>query len=376
MRLLIPLLLLGHGLIHLMGFAKAFGYAELAQLRPIARPEGLLWLACALLFALAAALLLVRQPFWWWPASAALVLSQGLILANWHEARFGSLANLLLLLPVLAAALAALPSSYGNTFRAAAARTLARREATPLVTAADLEHLPAPVRKYLELCGVVGRPRVRNFRAVFTGEFRNGVNGPWMPFRSEQVNGCDQPERFFLMDARLHGLPVQGLHQFDAAGASMRIKVAGLVQVVDATGPRMDQGETVTLFNDLCLLAPAALVDQGRIRWEPLGPLAARARFSHRGVTISATLTFNPAGDLVDFSSGDRFLSADGRTYENHPWSTPVSAYQDLGGRRVMSYGEAVWQLPGGPFCYGRFHLQRIDYNLTETAWAELRKSD
>ena len=38
-------LLTVHGLIHLMGFAKAFGYADLPQLsQPISREWGVLWL--------------------------------------------------------------------------------------------------------------------------------------------------------------------------------------------------------------------------------------------------------------------------------------------------------------------------------------------
>ena len=37
-----------HGLIHLMGFAKAFGYAELPQLmQPISREWGVVWLLAA-----------------------------------------------------------------------------------------------------------------------------------------------------------------------------------------------------------------------------------------------------------------------------------------------------------------------------------------
>ena len=45
MRLLFALLLVVHGLIHAMGFAKAFGLAELSQLtREISRPLGVLWL--------------------------------------------------------------------------------------------------------------------------------------------------------------------------------------------------------------------------------------------------------------------------------------------------------------------------------------------
>ena len=126
----------------------------------------------------------------------------------------------------------------------------------PLVTESDLRHLPAPVQKYLRVAGAVGKPRIHNFRAVFSGDFRNGLDGPWMVFRSEQCNFLDQPTRLFLMKASMYRLPVEGLHLFRGDNASMQIKVASLFQVVDAKGPEMNQSETVTLFNDLCMLAP------------------------------------------------------------------------------------------------------------------------
>lgn len=90
-----------------------------------------------------------------------------------------------------------------------------------------------------------------------------------MVFRSEQYNFFDQPTRLFLMKATRYGLPVEGLHLFRGDSATMQIKLASLLQVVDAKGPKMNQGETVTLFNDLCLMAPAALIDKERIQWEP-----------------------------------------------------------------------------------------------------------
>jgi hypothetical protein len=152
---------------------------------------------------------------------------------------------------------------------------------------------------------------------VFTGEFRNGLKGRWMPFESEQVNLVSPPTRIFLMKASMLGVPMEGLHLFGAAGATMQIKVASLFQVVEARGPKMDSSETVTLFNDMCLLAPASLVDTERIRWQEAGPLSARATFSHQGHTISAQITFDEAGELVDFVSGDRLMSADGKTYQS-----------------------------------------------------------
>jgi hypothetical protein len=131
-------------------------------------------------------------------------------------------------------------------------------------------------------------------------------------------------------------------------------------------GPQMNQGETVTLFNDICLMAPAALIDRQRIQWESAGPLAARARFTHAGNTVTALLTLNEAGELVDFISNDRFMSSDGKTYTSYPWSTPVGSYRDLDGRRVAAYGEAIWHTPEGKFSYGKFNLVEIEYNLRE----------
>ena len=41
----------------------------------------------------------------------------------------------------------------------------------------------------------------------------------------------------------------------------MRAKALSVATVVDASGPEMDRGETVTVFNDLVVLAPGAIVD-------------------------------------------------------------------------------------------------------------------
>ena len=40
----------------------------------------------------------------------------------------------------------------------------------------------------------------------------------------------------------------------------MRVKLLGAIDMVDARGEVMDRSETVTLFNDMCILAPATLL--------------------------------------------------------------------------------------------------------------------
>lgn len=88
-----------HGLIHLLGFAKGFHLAEVAQLKqPISKPMGLLWLL-ATLGCLTAALLLLLLPQQsvWLGAVAAAALSQVLIATAWKDAKWGSIANAIVL---------------------------------------------------------------------------------------------------------------------------------------------------------------------------------------------------------------------------------------------------------------------------------------
>ena len=105
MRILLFVVILVHGLIHLMGFAKAFEFAELGQLREsISRPIGLLWLACSLAFFAAGGLYLSRATSWWWIALPAVALSQTLIIMTWGDAKFGTVANLIVVAVAIAAA--------------------------------------------------------------------------------------------------------------------------------------------------------------------------------------------------------------------------------------------------------------------------------
>jgi len=254
-------------------------------------------------------------------------------------------------------------SSFRSIFAREAARRLVRVPASSPVTAADLAHLPPALQKYLDRCRVVGRARVENFHARFRGEMRRSPDAAWMPIEAEQYSFVPEPARLFLMHATLLGIPFDALHLYLGPEASMQVKVASLFRVVDARGPEMNQGETVTMFNDMCLMAPATLIDPS-IGWQELDERIVKGTFTNAGNTISATLSFDEAGDLVNFVSDDRYLSADGKKYEKFRWSTPIDEYRVFDDRRVVSRATARWQLPDGELVYGRFEVVGIDYNV------------
>ncbi|MCC5908140.1 MAG: hypothetical protein JJU13_18130 [Balneolaceae bacterium] len=103
MRSIVFAFLLIHGCIHLMGFVKAFGLAEVSELTlPISRTWGLLWLAAALILVIAGVLWLLKLDSWWIAATIGIILSQILVIVYWQDARFGTIPNLIILTVLVA----------------------------------------------------------------------------------------------------------------------------------------------------------------------------------------------------------------------------------------------------------------------------------
>jgi hypothetical protein len=199
MRISLALLLAVHGLIHLLGPAKAFGWADVSQLRsPISAAAGVLWLLVAVLLCVAAVAVGIGARWWWYPALPAVLLSQALIVSAWSDAKFGTVANLLIAIPLLVVALDSRPSSFRSLFAHDRDLLLARgARAAPLVTDADLRPLPPLMQTYLRRVGAVGRPRVRNMRVVFDAQMRGSAAEPWMQATATQYEFFDPPARLF-----------------------------------------------------------------------------------------------------------------------------------------------------------------------------------
>jgi hypothetical protein len=231
-----------------------------------------------------------------------------------------------------------------------------------ILTEADIQHLPGIVQKYLFLTGSIGKEKVLNFRAEFKGGIRSKSTEEFMPLKSVQYNFTDKPTRLFYIVARKKGIQAKGIHLYRDQTAIMLIKLLGLFTVADAKGKEMNQGETVTLFNDMCFMAPASLIDRN-IEWKVIDRNTVEARYTNGKITIGATLFFNEKGELVNFLSNDRYETTDGKTYKNYPWFTPVTGYINIKGYRLPSGAKLIYKHPEEDFCYGEFNLIDIEYN-------------
>jgi hypothetical protein len=293
-------------------------------------------------------------------------VSQVAIATSWSDAKFGTLLNLVLLLGVTYGFLTQGPSSFDVQFERDASRGVATTPIPAIVTEREVAALPDPVQRYLRASGVIGRPHVRNFRVRFRGRMRSGADAAWMPFDAEQQSFVQPSGRLFLMHATMHGLPVQAFHRLLEGVATMRVRLFGALTLVDASGPVMDRSETVTLFNDMCILAPASLLEAS-IQWQPIDAHSVHASFTNGKNTIAAVLTFDAAGLLNNFISEDRSrASADGKILTPQRFSTPLRNYRNYRGQLLASYGETHFHPPEGEFTYGEFHMLDVRFNVSD----------
>ncbi len=363
-RSFFALLLLVHGLIHLMGFSKAFKYAELPQLQlPISRMAGAFWLIGALLFTAATVLFFLKKDSWWMIALPAIALSQILIFQNWQDAKFGSAANLIILVGSILA--------WGSwRFNQMIAReSLAflpppETEAPHALTRNQLATLPLVVQHWLERTNTLGKPQPRLVELRQTGRMRTSPEGKWMPFEARQYIRSTEPGFFWTVTVDAgSGLQLVGRDKYEGGKGFMLIKALSLLPVANASGPETDQGALLRYLGEVLWQPGAALAPY--LRWEPQSDsLAARATLRYGGVEASGVFQFSPEGDPRSFEALRYFQRKEGATLERWQVEFNPMGFRDFGDVRIPARSTVSWLLASGKFEW--LELEIVDLRVVQ----------
>lgn len=367
MRIVLAVLLLVHAAIHLLGFVKPWKLAAVPQLSgrtlvPLPdgamRVVGVAWLVAALLLGAAAVMLLVGSAAWWKVALAGMVLSQVLIVLQWSDAKAGTVPNAMVGVAVLVAAASA---SFGAASEAQAHALFARAGSASVVTVAELEGLPPPIKRWMRASGVVGHERAETVRLLQRGEMRTSPDGAWMPTEAEQYFTTAEPGFVWKADVTMaRALPIAGRDSYQGGHGRMLIKAASLVPVVDATGPKIDQGSLLRFLGEMMWFPSAAL--RPYIRWEPVDDTEARATMTWEGVTASALVAIDERGRPVRFSAERYRGSGDDATLDR--WVVPCTEWKVVRGIEIPVRGEVTWRLASGDFTYYRWEILDVEQNV------------
>jgi len=362
MKNILPILLFLHGAIHSIGFQKAYELPFIENLTAsVSNTYGIFWFLTFVLFLVVGITHLAKLDWWYILAFVAVICSSILIISVWEEAKFGMIPNVVILIFAIVGYFTSnFCKQYKKDVKAGLKQTNTQTES--VLTEADIRNLPLLVQKYIRYTGSLGKPKVANYHMEFVGKIRKNEKSEWMPFTTSQYNFVAAVSRLFFMKAVMKYLPVAGYHCFKNGKAFMDIRLLSFIKIQYQSGKEMDIAETVTFFNDICVMAPAALIDN-RIKWIEKDEKSVKAVFTNKDITITAELYFNELGELINFVSEDRFAVSDKGIMQEIPWSTPITDYTVVDGYRLATYAEMIYKYPEGDFCYGKFSLSHIDYN-------------
>jgi len=365
LRNVFAILVIVHGLIHIMGFVKSFSPSTITRLaREIPEPVGVLWLVAAVLFISAGILLFIKYPCWWVPAGSAIVLSQVLIVMSWGDAKAGTALNVVVLLGVVV--------GYGTwSFDSLVEKELAHflsysrqrnSEAGEVVTERRLSTLPSPVRRWLDRTGVVGKREVYSVHLKQRGEMRTSPEGKWMSVEAEQWFRVDEPAFIWVADvSAAPGIHLYGKDTFIGGRGCMLIKLLSLITVADARGEETDQGAMLRFLAETVWFPTAAVAEY--IRWEEIDSTYARAFMKLGTREVSGVFTFSPDGDVAGFEAKRYYTRKNGASLEDWYIRMDPGGYREFGGVRIPARAEVIWKLREGDFPWFRLEVTDMEYD-------------
>ncbi len=342
------MLLLLHGLIHLMGFVKAFQFAAMDALSShITRPQGMLWLLACLLFLVTSIALLDSWAVWWMFSMAAISLSQFLIFRFWQDAKFGTIANVIILLITIPAV-----GKY-QFYKMVQKETVELKgklsTPPPMVYGMDeLKHLPPIVQIWLENAGLLGRSPIIQGSLQQTGQIKTSPEGTWMPFQAEQFFNFQQPGFVWSTEVQMQPcLYLLGRDRFQDGEGNMSIKLLSLFTVADE-GPNdaMNTAAMLRFLAEICWFPPAAMSPY--LRWEEIDEQSAKVAMKYAETEVSGVFHFSERGDIRSFTAQRYFGS--GAEARQEKWVVTALGYQVFEGYKVPSQCKVTWQLPEGDF--------------------------
>jgi len=353
-----------HGLIHLMGFVKAFQLAKINQLtQTIHKPIGLLWLISALLFITAAVIFLLKNDWWWMIAVPALVLSQLLIFMYWQNTKYGTIANVIILVGIII--------GYGawgfNTMAKNELETFAIPAASEkkVVTKEMLSGLPPIIQKWFERSNVIGKEIIYSVHLKQIGEMRTTPAGKWMPVEAEQWFKTEKPGFIWIADVMAApGIHLAGRDKYENGKGQMLIKLLSLIPVADTKGKETDQGAMLRYLAEMIWFPSAALNDY--INWEQIDSTTAKATITYGGITASGLFKFDVNGDMVSFEAKRYYDRKDGATLEDWFIQIEPNSYKEFEDVRIPARPAVTWKLKEGDFTWYKLEIMDIHYNQTK----------
>lgn len=361
MNIAFLIIVLLHGLIHLLGFVKGFELREVKELTlPISKPMGVVWLASAFLFLTYGALYLLNSKYAWLIGLIAVLLSQVLIILFWNDAKFGTIPNIIIL------AVSIVSLGYYNF------QKIIQQETTQLLNKnvstenrtlneSDLTILPEAVKKWLRNSGAIGKPFISYGKVTQIAEMQmKPEQDNWLTATATQYTTIDNPAFIWSVDVKKNSiLNFQGRDKFDDGKGEMLIKLNSLFNIVNERGEKLDEGSLQRYLGEMVWFPSLALSPY--ITWEQIDENTVKATMTYKETSGNGTFYFNSNGDITKFSA--LRYKGNERDATRYNWEMNILDYKTFEGIKVPAKMTSTWKLDDNDWTWLKMEVTDIKYN-------------
>ncbi len=362
MRIALTLLIGIHGIIHLLGFLKAFGISEFNAIsQPISKQFGLIWLIAFILFIASVILFLNQYNYWWAIGFLAVFISQFLIIAYWKDAKFGTILNLVILVSTL---IAYSTFSFKKKVNIETAQMLARSKTsqTRIVSEQMILDLPIIVQKWLLNSGMVGNEFIKS---VFLEQDAQLLLKPeqkeWNNAKAVQYFTIEPPAFNWSVSLKINPLiNVVGRDKFESGKGEMTIKLLSLIPVINARNNEKVNQATLQRYLAEIVWFPSAAISP-YINWETIDDNSAKATMNYNETKGSGVFHFDENGNFKKFIA---MRYKDAKDTEPTEWIVTATKSELRNGINIPVETKVDWKLDSGDWTWLKLKITNIKYNV------------
>ncbi len=363
MRILFILIILFHGLIHILGFIKAFAIADIKELSQyVSKSSGIFWLIAFLFFILIAFLYGIKDNYWCSLSFAAILVSQILIIYFWKDAKFGTLPNIIILFVAIAVC-----ANYNfQRMTSIEIRNILSKTnniEAKIITNEMITHLPESVQNWLSNSGIMGKLEINN---VFLKQNALMKMKPeqvnWKEAKAEQYFTTRQPAFVWTVNIKMMPLiDVVGRDKFKDGEGEMLIKILSLIPVVNSkSNDKINSGSLQRYLGEIVWFPSAAL--SPNITWEEIDAFSARATMTYKGTTGSGIFSFDKNGNFKKYTA-KRYRGGE-KVAQLTDWVIKANESKVVNGIKIPVKMTATWKLDDGDWTWLKLEVTEISYNV------------
>ncbi len=366
MRIVLTILIGIHGIIHLLGFFKAFGISEFNAIsQPISRTFGIVWLLTFVLFAICTVLLIAQSNYWWIIGIVGVILSQILIINYWSDAKFGTILNLIILISTI---IAYSTFSFKKNISNETTKMFENADTAnkKILSEQMISDLPKITQKWLLNNGTIGNQPIYNvyleqeLQMLMNPEQKN-----WSNAKAKQYFTIEPPAFNWSVNLKMNPLlEVVGRDKFENGQGEMTIKIFSLFSIANAKNNKKVNQATLQRYLAEIVWFPASALSP-YIVWEQIDDTSAKATMEYNGTKGSGVFQFDKKGNFVKFVA---MRYKDSQDLKPTEWTVTATKTELRNGIKIPVELKADWKLDNGNWTWLKLKITDIRYNIRNNA--------